>query len=313
MAAAGPGVRAMVRAAAVATNPTRAGWWATRPLIPAILGPPPPGPSPSGRHGLVAAGQGGLLSRAMPPLTREQLDARRISRQRRAVRRDPRAIVSAAIPVIVVAVLALVLGIMGGRDPDAADPLASPVPPPELGTGSRPPDLVIARAEGVQVHIPVDPDRVTAAAFHPIDDPAGVGMESSGALRIHQAPRRDRVGPETAGLSVGAPAGTTVYAPVDGTIASVTNYTVLGKIEGYEITITPAVAASGLVLRMTHISERSEGARPSVGEPVRAGITVLGQVHDFSDVAEQEISQFTADDGNHVDLELLRTQAALIL
>ena len=213
--------------------------------------------------------------------------------------------------MVVVAVLALVLGAIGGGTD--AGPLASPVASPALGTGARPPELVIARAQDVQVHIPVDPDRVTAAAFHAIDDPSGIAMESSGALRIHQAPRQDRVGPDTAGLSVGAPAGTTVYAPVDGVVASVTNYTVFGKIEGYEVTITPAVAASGLVLRMTHITDPAGGERPSVGEPVRAGVTVLGRVHDFAGVAEQEISQFTADDGNHVDLELLRTEAALIL
>jgi murein DD-endopeptidase MepM/ murein hydrolase activator NlpD len=248
----------------------------------------------------------------MPPLTREQFAVRRTARRPRPVRRDRRAIVSAAIPVIVVAVLALVLGTMGGGGADAG-PLASPVPSPELDSGSRPPELIIARAEGVQVHIPVDPNRVTAAAFHAIDDPSGVPLESAGPLRIHQAPRRGRIGPDTAGLSVGAPAGTTVYAPVDGVIAGVTNYTVLGKIEGYEITITPAVAASGLVLRMSHISESPDDVRPSVGEQVRAGVTVLGRVHDFSDVAEQEIAQFTADDGNHVDLELLRTEAALIL
>jgi len=247
----------------------------------------------------------------MPPLNREQLVSRRSARRRRAFRRDRRAVVSAAIPVVVVAVLALVLGAIGGGTD--AGPLASPVASPALGTGARPPELVIARAQDVQVHIPVDPDRVTAAAFHAIDDPSGIAMESSGALRIHQAPRQDRVGPDTAGLSVGAPAGTTVYAPVDGVVASVTNYTVFGKIEGYEVTITPAVAASGLVLRMTHITDPAGGERPSVGEPVRAGVTVLGRVHDFAGVAEQEISQFTADDGNHVDLELLRTEAALIL
>jgi hypothetical protein len=46
---------------------------------------------------------------------------------------------------------------------------------------------------------------------------------------------------------------------------------------------------------------------------VRAGVTVLGRIRDFSAVAQQEISQFTADSGNHVDLSLVRTEAALIL
>ncbi|MGD9573554.1 MAG: hypothetical protein AB7V62_16875, partial [Thermoleophilia bacterium] len=126
----------------------------------------------------------------MPRHTREQLAARRATAsRRRAVRRDRRAIVSAAIPVALVTVLALVLGVMGGGGTDGQGPLASPVASPDLGMGAQPPELVIARAEGVQVHIPVDPDRVTAAAFHPIDDASGIEMESTGALRIHQSPR----------------------------------------------------------------------------------------------------------------------------
>jgi murein DD-endopeptidase MepM/ murein hydrolase activator NlpD len=249
----------------------------------------------------------------MPPLTREQLADRRSTRRRTSLRRDRRALVSAAIPVVVVAVLALVLGLRGGGANDADGPLASPVPSPELGSGARPPELVIARAEGVQVHIPVDPERVTAMAFHPIDDASGVEMEATGGVRIHQAPREGRAGPAPAGLDVGAPAGTTVYSPVDGIIASVSDYTLFGKVEGYEVTITPSVAASGLVLRVTHLDEPANGTRPDVGTPVRAGVTELGRVRDFSGVAKQEISRFTADAGNHVDLALVRTEAALIL
>jgi hypothetical protein len=245
-------------------------------------------------------------------MSREQLADRRAARRRTNLRRDRRALVSAAIPVVIVAVLALVMGVMGGDGSDEG-PLASPVPSPELGEGARPPELVIARAEGVQVHIPVDPERVTAMAFHPIDDASGVDMEATGGVRIHQADRDGRAGPQTAGLDVGAPAGTTVYAPVDGVIAGVSDYTLFGKVEGYEVTITPSVAASGLILRVTHLDEPANGRRPSVGTPVRAGVTVLGRIRDFSGVAQQEISQFTADSGNHVDLSLVRTEAALIL
>jgi hypothetical protein len=249
----------------------------------------------------------------MPPLTREQLAARRAARRRRPLRRDRRALVSAAIPIAIVAVLALVLGVVGGNASSDTGPLASPVPSPELGPGARPPELVIARAEGVEVHIPVDPGRVTAMAFHAIDDPSGVAMTGSGGLRIHQASRRDRSGPDTAGLDVGAPAGTTVYAPVDGVITSVSDYTLSGRIEGYEVTITPSAAAAGLVLRMSHLDEPAVGGRPSVGTPVRAGVTELGRVRDFSGVTQQEIAQFTADAGNHVDIELVRSQAGLTL
>ncbi|HET6692381.1 MAG TPA: hypothetical protein VFG74_16125 [Miltoncostaeaceae bacterium] len=248
----------------------------------------------------------------MCPLPREQLSARRSARRRTTLRRDRRAIVSAAIPVVIVAVLALVLGVMGGDQSDTTGPLASPVPSPELGSGARPPELVIAAAEGVRVHIPVDPERVTAMAFHPIDDASGVEMEATGGVRIHQAPREGRAGPATAGLDVGAPAGTTVYSPVDGVIAGVGDYALFGKVEGYEVTITPSVAASGLLLRVTHLDELPDGVRPSVGTPVRAGVTELGRVRDFSGVAQQEISRFTADAGNHVDLSLVRTEAPIL-
>lgn len=220
---------------------------------------------------------------------------------------------SAAIPVVVVAVLAIALGVMGNKATDAVGPLASPVPSPDLGTGARPPELVIARAEGVDVHLPVDPGRVTAMAFHAIDDPSGVALAAAGGVTIHQSDRHGRLGPDTAGLDVGAPAGTTVYSPVDGVIAGVSDYVVSGRIEGYQVVITPAVAASGLVLRITHLDDRATGSRPSVGTPVRAGVTPLGTVHDLSGVAEQELSRFTNDAGNHVDLELTRTEASLIL
>jgi murein DD-endopeptidase MepM/ murein hydrolase activator NlpD len=233
---------------------------------------------------------------------------------RRGLRRDRRAIIAAAIPVAAVAILALILSLGGGDTAsEAAGPLATPVPPPaESGSGAKPPEVVIARGEGVDVQMPVDSRRVTAAMFHPVNDPAGVALQATGSLEVHQADRGDRSGPETAGLDVGAPAGTAVYSPVDGVIASVSDYVISGRIEGYEVVIAPSVAASGLVLRLTHLDEPVNAERPSVGTPVRAGATPLGRIRDFSPVARQEISEFTSDSGNHVHLELVRTEGDLI-
>jgi murein DD-endopeptidase MepM/ murein hydrolase activator NlpD len=245
---------------------------------------------------------------------RSPAEARRAARRRRGLRRDRRAIISAAIPLAAVVILALILS-FGGDDTssDAAGPLATPVPPPaQSGAGGRPPELVIARGEGVEVHLPVEPDRVTAAMFHPVNDAAAVGLEATGSLDVRQADRGDRTGPESAGLDVGAPPGTTVYSPVDGEIAGVGDYVISGRIEGYEIIVAPSVAASGLVLRLTHLDEPANGVRPSVGTPVRAGTTPLGRVRDFSAVARQELSEFTSDNGNHVHMELVRTEADLI-
>src|SRR5215207_5801075 len=190
---------------------------------------------------------------------------------RRGLRRDRRAIIAAAIPVAAVAILALILSLGGGDTAsEAAGPLATPVPPPaESGSGAKPPEVVIAHGEGVDVHMPVDSRRVTAAMFHPVNDPAGVALQATGSLEVRQSDRGDRSGPETAGLDVGAPAGTAVYSPVD-------------------------------------------AERPSVGTPVRAGATPLGRIRDFSPVARQEISEFTSDSGNHVHLELVRTEGDLI-
>jgi murein DD-endopeptidase MepM/ murein hydrolase activator NlpD len=243
---------------------------------------------------------------------RHPVGAERAVGSRRGLRRDRRALVAAAIPVAAVLILALILGLRGGSSTDSAEPLATPVPPASsAGSGGRPPDIVIARGEGVDIHLPIDPDRVTAAMFHPVNDPSGVAMQAAGPLHIHQAARGDRVGPETAGLDVGAPAGTAVYSPVDGVIESVADYVVSGRIEGYEVVIAPSVAASGLVLRLTHLDEPPDGVRPDVGTPVRAGDTPLGEVRDLSGVAEQEIAQFTSDVGNHVHMELVRTEADL--
>jgi murein DD-endopeptidase MepM/ murein hydrolase activator NlpD len=250
----------------------------------------------------------------MSSRTRHPAGAGRVARRRRGLRRDRRALISAAIPLVAVAILALILSLGGGGTAsEAAGPLAAPVPPPtESGPGARPPELVIARGEGVEVHLPVDDELVTAAMFHPVNDPAGVALEEAGALDIRQADRGDRVGPETAGLDVGVPAGTAVYSPVDGVIASVSDYVISGRIEGYEIVVTPSVAASGLVLRLTHLDEPVNAERPSVGTPVRAGATPLGRVRDFSTVARQELAEFTSDNGNHVHIELVRTEATLI-
>lgn len=214
------------------------------------------------------------------------------------------------VPLAAVAMLILVLGVLGARPDGGSQPLAAPVATPSVSAG-KPPDLAIARGEGVTINVPVDPAVITAAAFRPIGDLGSVAMESSGAIEIEQADRRDRLGPATSGLDVGAAAGTPVYAPVDGVVVSVADYKVSGRIEGFEISIAPDVASRGVVVRMTHLDDPARGPRPRVGEAVQAGETLIGRIRDFSAVGRQELAQFTSDNGNHVHLELIRTEADL--
>ncbi len=246
----------------------------------------------------------------MPPLTREQLAYRRANTRRHRRHRNRRTIAAIVAPLAVVGVLGLILGLVGGRSADTSVPMVAPISSTPVSAG-QPPELTIARGEGVNINMPVDPAVMTAAAFHAIGDTSAVALESSGAIEIHTSDRDGRLGPATSALDVGAPAGTPVYSPVDGVVASVADYKAAGRIEGFEISIAPNVASQGVLVRITHLDDPKRGGRLSVGDPVQAGETLLGRVRDFSAVGRQELAQFTSDSGNHVHMEVIRTRADL--
>lgn len=231
-----------------------------------------------------------------------------IRRQRQS--RNRRVALAVGSPLAALALIVMAFVLVGARSTDSAQPLAAPISTSPVSAG-KPPEVVIARGEGVSIKLPVDPAVITAAAFRPIGDPGSVPMESSGALNIRQVDRGDLLGPATSGLDIGAPAGTPVYAAVDGIVVSIGDYKVAGRIEGFEIAIAPDAAAQGVIVRMTHLDEHERGLDLRVGEPVQAGETLIGRVRDFSGVGRQQLSQFTSDSGNHVHLELIRTQADL--
>ncbi|HMM48390.1 MAG TPA: M23 family metallopeptidase [Miltoncostaeaceae bacterium] len=243
--------------------------------------------------------------------TREHLAHRRSLARRQRRHRHRRVALGVAGPLAVVALLVAVFVLVGARSSENAGPLAPPVAETVVAAG-RPPDLAIARGEGVTLKVPVDPAVITAAAFHPIGDPTAVAMESTGALDIKQIDRNGRLGPETAGLDIGAPAGTPVYSPVDGVVVSVADYKADGRLEGFEVSIAPDVASRGVVVRMMHLDDPERGGRPQVGSAVQAGETLIGRVRDFSPLGRQELAEFTSDSGNHVHMELIHTRADLL-
>jgi murein DD-endopeptidase MepM/ murein hydrolase activator NlpD len=155
-----------------------------------------------------------------PPLTREQLRSRRAWQRHNERQRNRRVLISAGLPAAIagLAVLVLWLG-TGGLSSDAAAPRATTPATKPISPGTRPPDIPIAKVGLVSLRLPVVRNQLTAIAFHPVDNPQAVEMDSAGSLDHHQSPRNGRPGPERGAVDVGAAAGTPVYSPVDGTVA----------------------------------------------------------------------------------------------
>ena len=249
----------------------------------------------------------------MPALTREQLAARRATRRQRERRRRTLLLLAALLPIAAAAALAAAIASgSGGSDaPIAVSParvsVADPIPAAGLTPEKTPEDVTVATADGLGIQLPVPRSVITAVAYHAVETSSAVPLDPQGGVDYHIASRAGRPGSETAGLDVGAPAGTTVYSPVDGVVVSVVDpYLVFGKRAGYELLVQPSRAA-GLLVRITHLDDPRAADRPKVGQAVRAGRTVIGSVADLAGIAKQELAQFTNDAGNHVHVEVVRS------
>jgi len=180
--------------------------------------------------------------------------------------------------------------------------------------------IVVARVENIDLLLPVKLEATTAVAFHPVDnrnsvglrpvgkqgDPSGVGtladLFASGGMRYYEMDGdASDSSSRTAGLDVGAVPGAFVYSPVDGRVIAVSRYSLLGRYTDNEIELQLADDPS-LLLIITHIT------RPQVkiGADVTAGQSVLGSVRAFPRDLHQDLRQFTADNGDHVQLVAVR-------
>ncbi len=180
----------------------------------------------------------------------------------------------------------------------------------------RPLPLVVALQGSLRVQLPIAQQAVTAIGYHgagegalplePVGRQANEGLFSRVFHEIFGGGGRGLAyyqlgggeGSSTGGLDVGAPAGTDVYSPVDGTIVSIGDYVLNGKSYGNRIGIQPSDAPS-VVVALTHLR-----ADPSLtlGAPVSAGRSKIGGVVDFSGVERQALASHTQDAGNHVTL-----------
>jgi len=252
----------------------------------------------------------------------------RPSRRRRVERRDARAARRArrfALLVLLAAVLvvSLVVTAFGGSSGTAPDrfPAAS-LAAARTNVQTRPfPEIVAVRGP-VRLQLPISQRQLTAVGYHAAGDgamalaPTGhQGNQGLLARVVHAifgggggSPTWYRLtGGATSALDVGAPAGTNVYAPVDGTVVAITPYVVGGKRYGSQIDIQPANAPT-LVVTLTQLQ-----VDPSltVGSSVVSGARKLGTVADLAAVEHQALAQYTNDAGNHVTIEVRRAAPTL--
>ena len=188
--------------------------------------------------------------------------------------------------------------------------------------------VVIADIEEIEVLLPVAREVTTAVAFHPVDNPGAVGFSpvgkrlgggglgrrladifaGGGTMQYYLMAGGGREGsPPTAGLDVGAIPGSAVTSPVDGKVTAIKQYQILGRYADYEIDVVPAADPS-LLLVITHIAK----PKVKIGDVVQAGVTSLGSLRGFSSDLQQALSQYTADNGDHVQIVALRVRPALV-
>jgi hypothetical protein len=213
---------------------------------------------------------------------------------------------------IVVPVLVLAL--------DSASP-TTPVPVPQadrlLPAGPPTPQVVAFQGE-LRLYLPVNQSRVTAVGYHAVGngalalDPVGTQANAGVFARLlRRLFGEDKAGiryyllggasgAETAGLDIGAPAGTDVYAPVDGTVIGISDHVVGGSRFGVRIDIQPS-GSPGLVVSLSNVDL---DPALTVGSTVAAARTKVGSVLDLSSVETSALAAYTQDRGQHVHLEV---------
>lgn len=186
-----------------------------------------------------------------------------------------------------------------------------------MATRRTPSQVSLAGTGNLQLMLPVFEREVTAVGYHPVADegvlvltPRGSQANSSfisqglgGVISGSEGPEyyvmSESQGPPFQGIDVGAPAGTFVYAPVDGTVAGIRSYSIAGRCADVELIIKPR-SDSRLLVILTHM-DRLE---VTLGQPVRASETRLGAVRALDGCIDQDLSNYTYDHGNHLHMQV---------
>jgi hypothetical protein len=204
---------------------------------------------------------------------------------------------------------------------------ASPAPPVPVAPADRvlpggpPTPHVLAFRGELRLYLPIAETLVTAIGYHSVGesalalDPVGTQANAGVFTRLlRRVLGEDKAGirynlmgggsgPETAGLDIGAPAGTDVYAPVDGTVIAISDRVVDGRRFGVRVDVQPA-GSPDLVVSLTNL--RADEAL-SVGSTVAASRTKIGSIVDLSSVESPTLAQYMHGEGQHVHVEVRPT------
>jgi hypothetical protein len=244
-----------------------------------------------------------------PPASGRELQRRR---QRQYARRRR---IALAVVLATVTGITLLLSAFGGGGRPASELGAAPASARLLPAG--PPAVqAVAHLGTLAIEFPVNQSRTTAIGYYdssdgaltldPIGTQANAGLLSrlwhwiagggSGSLRWYMLGG----GTTPSALEVGAPAGTDVFAPVNGIIVGINKVMLNGAPHGDTIEIQPSSAPSLVVSVSTIVPDPSL----VVGATVNADATKLGEVLNLAPFETQALARYTTDAGNHVLIEV---------
>jgi len=196
---------------------------------------------------------------ATPRATRRPARARR---RRRGI--SPR---SGRLAVLGVVALAIFVVLLVAAFSSGAPTFQDSIPKSSRVSPNSPPQAMVVATQGpLHIQLPISQGAVTALGYHGTDGSSlpltPVGRQANEGILpriVHSlfggggtGPTYYELGggegPGTGALDVGAPQGSDVYAPVDGTVVSIGGFVLDGKGYGNTLEIQPAQEASAVVV-----------------------------------------------------------------
>ena len=191
-------------------------------------------------------------------------------------------------------------------------------------TAIRPQPQVLATVGNLNIQLPVATASLTAIGFHGSSDGSlslqPVGRQANEGLlaRIwrsvvgarRESPRWYQLEggpPGTNVLDVGAPPGTDVYAPVDGSVIAVSDLVIGGANVGSRIDLRPSRSPSVMV---SVLNVRPDSVI-AVGTPVVAAASKLGTAVNVAAVEKQALASHAPDGGNNVSIVVYPSPGSL--